>query len=161
MWQIFYPAESWREPVLNTIDSTFHVPPYCQKCTCWMVPWLRKFHVGFGLLGEQGIESIHAHFNTLGRTYRSMPEEVARLRNLLREHLLHIAPENIVASPWRKSNLNTSTLKANPHHLSSHEHVHVLKTHLFLTCCLAIKKSGHHIWTSELADYLSPLPILA
>ncbi len=39
-----------------------------------VVPWLKKWHVGFGLLGEQGIESIHAHFNTLGRTYRSIHE---------------------------------------------------------------------------------------
>ena len=41
-----------------------------------MLPWLRKLHVGFGLLGEQGTESIHAHFNTLGRTYRNVPEHI-------------------------------------------------------------------------------------
>lgn len=64
-----------------------------------VVPWLKKFHVGFGLLGEQGIESIHAHFNSLERTYKSIHEEVARLRNLMKEHLLHIAPENIAATP--------------------------------------------------------------
>ena len=34
-----------------------------------VVPWLQKWHVGFRLLGEQGIESIHAHFNSLNRTY--------------------------------------------------------------------------------------------
>lgn len=64
-----------------------------------VLPWLRKFHVGFGLLGEQGIESIHAHFNYLGRIYRNIPEEVARLKNLMTEHLLHIAPEHIAATP--------------------------------------------------------------
>ena len=64
-----------------------------------VLPWLRKWHVGFGLLGEQGIESIHAHFNTLGRTYRSVPEEVARLRLLMKEHLLHTAPEHVAATP--------------------------------------------------------------
>ena len=64
-----------------------------------VVPWLKKWHVGFGLLGEQGVESIHAHFNSLGRTFRSMPEEITRLRQLMREHLLHIAPENIAATP--------------------------------------------------------------
>jgi hypothetical protein len=41
-----------------------------------VLPWLRKRHVGFGLLGEQGVESIHTHFNSLGRTYRSIPEKV-------------------------------------------------------------------------------------
>lgn len=64
-----------------------------------VLPWLRKWHVGFGLLGEQGIESIHAHFNSLGRTYRSIPDEVQRLRQLLKEHLLHIAPEHVSATP--------------------------------------------------------------
>lgn len=64
-----------------------------------VVPWLEKWHVGFGLLGEQGIESIHAHFNCLGRTYRSIPEETARLRHLMKEHLLHVAPDNIAATP--------------------------------------------------------------
>ena len=67
-----------------------------------MIPWLKKWHVGFGLLGEQGIESIHAHFNCLGRTYKSIPEEVARLHNLMKEHLLHIAPEMIAATPQIK-----------------------------------------------------------
>lgn len=64
-----------------------------------VIPWLKKYGVGFGLLGEQGVESIHAHFNSLGRTYKSIPEEVARLRQLMKEHLLHIAPENISAIP--------------------------------------------------------------
>lgn len=64
-----------------------------------VIPWLKKYGVGFGLLGEQGVESIHALFNSLGRTYKSIPEEVARLRQLMKEHLLHIAPENISAIP--------------------------------------------------------------
>lgn len=64
-----------------------------------VIPWLKRHHLGFGLLGEQGIESIHAHFNSLGHTYRSMPEEVARLRKLMNEHMLHIAPENVSATP--------------------------------------------------------------
>ena len=55
--------------------------------------------MGFGLLGEQGIESVHAHFNNLGRTYRNIPEELARLRHLMKEHFLHIAPEHIAAAP--------------------------------------------------------------
>ena len=25
------------------------------------IPWLRRHHVGAGLMGEQGTESIHAH----------------------------------------------------------------------------------------------------
>ena len=50
-------------------------------------------------LESKGIESIHAHFNRLGRTYASVPEEVDRLRTLMKEHLLHIAPEHVSATP--------------------------------------------------------------
>jgi hypothetical protein len=64
-----------------------------------VIPWLRKWHVGFGLLGEQGVESVHAHFNRLKRTYASVPEEVQQLRTLMNEHLLHIAPEHVAATP--------------------------------------------------------------
>ncbi len=44
-----------------------------------------------------------------------MPEEVARLRQLMKEHLLHIAPENIAATPKikrrKKIELNRHTCK--------------------------------------------------
>ncbi len=34
-----------------------------------VVPWLRRWHVGFGFMGEQGAESIHCSFNQLTRAY--------------------------------------------------------------------------------------------
>ena len=55
--------------------------------------WVRARNVGFGLLGEQDAESIHARFNSLGRTYASVPNGVERLRNTMREHLISITPE--------------------------------------------------------------------
>eukprot|EP00731_Ephydatia_muelleri_P000748 Em0001g748a len=36
------------------------------------VQWARSTHVGFGLLGEQGAESIHAKFNNLARAYSAI-----------------------------------------------------------------------------------------
>lgn len=66
------------------------------------VPWLRKWGTGFGLMGEQGAESIHSYFNCLGRTYASMPERVQRLKQMMTEHLLHIKPENVSARPVPK-----------------------------------------------------------
>ena len=64
-----------------------------------MIPWLQKCKVGFGLLDEQGAESIHAKFNTLKSSYRTMPDKVERLKQLMKEHYLHIAPENIALRP--------------------------------------------------------------
>ena len=58
-----------------------------------------KWHVGFGLMGEQGAESIHAYFNSLTRTYHSVPDGVERLRCMMREHYLHSAPSLVTVAP--------------------------------------------------------------
>ena len=42
-----------------------------------VVPWLRRWKVGFGIMGEQGAESIHAYFNNLARTYKGIPDPEA------------------------------------------------------------------------------------
>ena len=64
-----------------------------------VIPWLKKWHVGFGMMGEQGAESIHKYFNTLGSRYNTVPNRVDRLKLMLKEHLLHISPMNVVAKP--------------------------------------------------------------
>ena len=58
--------------------------------------WVRACNVGFGLLGEQGAESIHARFNSLGCTCASVPNGV---EHIIREHLISITPENVAARP--------------------------------------------------------------
>ena len=68
-----------------------------------VVPWLRRWHIGFGLMGEQGAESIHAYFNGLKRTYSVYdPYPVKQLKQMMKEHLLHIAPSNLAAKPVKK-----------------------------------------------------------
>ena len=64
-----------------------------------VVPWLKRWHIGFGMMGEQGAESIHKYFNSLDRTYSGIPNSVDRLKCMLREHLLHTAPANVAARP--------------------------------------------------------------
>lgn len=63
------------------------------------LPWLRRWMVGFGLLGEQDAESIHAYFNSLKRTYCGIPDRVQRLKQMMAEHLLHVAPDNTTIRP--------------------------------------------------------------
>ena len=60
-----------------------------------LVPWLQRWTVGFGLLGEQGAESIHAYINSLKRTYSCIPDKLQRLTKIMEAHHLHVAPENI------------------------------------------------------------------
>ena len=54
------------------------------------VPWARRTGTGFGLLGKQGAESIHARFNTLQRTYQCIHNKVDRLLSIVKEHSLSI-----------------------------------------------------------------------
>ena len=61
--------------------------------------WVNARNVGFGLLGEQGAESIHARFNSLGRTYACLPRGVERLKNIMKAHLVSIDPHNVAARP--------------------------------------------------------------
>lgn len=64
-----------------------------------MVPWLSKWHAGFGLMGEEGAESIHQYLNKLGRLYCTSADPVTRLHTDMKEHHTHIVPELITARP--------------------------------------------------------------
>ena len=55
--------------------------------------------VGFGVMGEQGIESIHHVFNDLHRSYACMRSPVERLKRIVAEHHLQICPHNITLQP--------------------------------------------------------------
>lgn len=65
-----------------------------------MVPWIRKYHLGFGTMGEQGAESIHANFNSIERSFACMiHNRVERLQSVVREHHLRVSPANVVMQP--------------------------------------------------------------
>ena len=75
-----------------------------------IIPWAKEWHVGFGLLGEQGAESIHARFNTLQNAYHSMPDKVQELLSIMKEQVLFIAPRNVAAIPQQVSNQTQKVL---------------------------------------------------
>lgn len=50
-------------------------------------------------MGEQGAESIHAKFNSLKRTYSSIRNPLDKLKSIMREHYLNIAPSMSAAVP--------------------------------------------------------------
>ena len=132
---------------------------YSQRCIIMleehMLPWLRKWYVGFGLLGEQGTESIHAHFNTLGRTYRSVPEHirVSTVNNTAPEHVAatpHIKEEN---KSKRSNQSRRLTFLSAPCTCTF-----VFKNlHFQQAGSVEKKKSRSHTRTSWLADYILPL----
>ncbi|KAL5496438.1 hypothetical protein EMCRGX_G012721 [Ephydatia muelleri] len=54
--------------------------------------WMEAYNAGFALMGEQGTEAIHAHFNKLYRTYGCMANKVERLKCIMKEHYLSVCP---------------------------------------------------------------------
>jgi len=62
-----------------------------------MIPWLKRWQVGFGLMGEQGAESIHANFNSI-ESNKSIPNKVDRLCCVMHEHHLCTAPSTSLYS---------------------------------------------------------------
>ena len=78
-------------------------------------------HIGFGLMGEQGAESIHARFNRLYKlTARSPQPVVEKLKYIMKEHLLSISPTLITAKPPPRKK---KSQKHHLHHLSYFPHV--------------------------------------
>ncbi len=65
------------------------------------------WRVGLGMLGEQGAESIHAHFNHLERIYANMRNGVTRLQSTVAEHHRQVCPDNIVRQPPIKKRKKT------------------------------------------------------
>lgn len=61
--------------------------------------WASNNHVGYGLLGEQGAESIHAKFNRLGLAFAAIKDRVKNLTCIVKEHLLSIEPQLVAAIP--------------------------------------------------------------
>ena len=78
----------YREEISTTITPKLHM------LEVHMVPLIKKWHYGMGLMGEQGAESIHTCFNAIKRSYVGIPNKVNRLHRVLQEHHLRIDPDN-------------------------------------------------------------------
>lgn len=64
-----------------------------------LIPWIKRWRVGCGIMGEQGAESLHSHFNYIERSYNNMRDRVERMRVLLKNHLLQVQPTNTSLEP--------------------------------------------------------------
>ena len=51
-----------------------------------MVDWLSTHQVGCGVMGEQGVKSIHAKFNSLAQTYSGTRDPKLMLKSIMKEH---------------------------------------------------------------------------
>lgn len=72
--------------------ATFPSATVLPKMEDHTIPWMKRFHLGAGLMGEQGAESIHAHLMRLERIHQGIASDVQRLKYIVREHMLESAP---------------------------------------------------------------------
>ena len=57
-----------------------------------VIPWLRRWHIGSGLMGEQRAESIHAHLHRLQIQYNGIFNPLERLKYVIKEHNIESFP---------------------------------------------------------------------
>ena len=67
-----------------------------------VVPWLRRWRIGAGLMGEQGAESIHAHMAKLEAQYSGIIKPTDKLKYIFKEHSIESAPELNCLQPQPK-----------------------------------------------------------
>ena len=57
-----------------------------------MVPYIKAWGLGTGLMGEQGAESIHASINMITRRFRNITNKEQQLLHVIKEHHLLVSP---------------------------------------------------------------------
>jgi hypothetical protein len=78
------------------------VLPKMHMLEAHVIPWLRSYGVGLGLMGEQGAESIHAAINGIKKAYSNIPDRVSQLQCILREHHRQVCPTLAIQKPQIK-----------------------------------------------------------
>ena len=73
------------------------------------IPWMRRWHLGAGLMGEHGSESIHSHIVHLERTYCGVPNALDRLKYIFNEYSLQTTPllHSLQPGPSKRKKLNS------------------------------------------------------
>lgn len=75
------------------------VPPKLHFLEDHMVDFLEMWKVGLGLLGEQGLESIHSDFNKLAHKHHAIKPADRRLECMMKAHLIDIFPKAQALKP--------------------------------------------------------------
>ena len=79
--------------LLSQNFATHSMLPKMHFLDVHVVPYLKQWHMGFGFLGEQGVESIHHYFNDLERMYCGVRDPTQKLQLMLKEHSAYCSIE--------------------------------------------------------------------
>ena len=93
----------YRENFPKTTYPAASVLPKMHLLECHMVDWLRQHHLGTGLMGEQGAESIHAHLHRLETTYATIPKRLDRLKQIFKMYSVEVDPSLQTLKPAMKT----------------------------------------------------------
>ena len=89
-------ATARREVVVRKLGN---VTPKLHLLEDHVLPCMKRFRVGLGLLGEQGGEGIHHQLNELSATFNSIPNEVDRLKTVVSHHCKATLPQHLPHIP--------------------------------------------------------------
>ena len=64
-----------------------------------VLPWVRRWRVGSGLMGEQGTEQILVHIHRLETVYSGIADLLQCLKYIIHEHMLQTAPALTTLQP--------------------------------------------------------------
>ena len=93
----------YRENFPRTTFPAASVLPKMHLLECHMVDWLRQHHLGTGLMGEQGAESIHTHLHRLENTYATIPNRLDRLKQIFKMYSVEVDPSLQTLKPAIKT----------------------------------------------------------
>ena len=83
----------------RTLFPNESITPKLHLLEYHVVPFIERWRYGFGLYGEQGIESVHQSFNKLSATYCRMKPNVRRLKSMMDAHMISVNPESRTLKP--------------------------------------------------------------
>ena len=74
-----------------------------------VIPWMKRWTIGAGLMGEQGVESIHAHLMRLEQIHQGIPNANDRRKYIFKQQVLETAPSFAALRPPSKKRLKLDT----------------------------------------------------
>ena len=86
---MFHFVEKAIDDLLSFFRETFpdqSITPKLHLLEDHVIPFLRRWSIGFGLYGEQGMEALHSTINDVLDSFISIADKNSQLESLLGEH---------------------------------------------------------------------------
>lgn len=68
------------------------IPPKMHILEDHVIPFMKKWKVGLGFLGEQGVESVRTRLNNIKDNIRGFNDELAILKSMITTHWIQTRP---------------------------------------------------------------------